>query len=156
MEEMFFSSGSLNPLVYEEIGNKHQNNNTRVFIKCSVLRHFPLHLQFQRHFLLTWCFCIFFPFLTSFSILIFALFPVDIFSFTHCKCHRKRVHTQLSACLPPGLSISVKLYLSVEDHEDLYAVCGDREALPRWVHILSQNQIGQFYLPKDAMTVQAA
>lgn len=58
--------------------------------------------------------------------------------------------------LPQGLSTSVKLYLSVEDHKVLYGACGDRQAVPRWIHIQSRSQTRQFGLSKDAMTVQAA
>lgn len=89
--EMFLSSASLNPLLYEEMGNQHQNNNRRVFLKYSVLRHLPLHLHLQCHSLLMSCFCTtFFPsFYLSLLILIFSLFLVDIFPSPLCECHSK-------------------------------------------------------------------
>lgn len=63
-----------------------------------VLRHLPLHLHLRCHCLISGSYTIFFPsFFLTLLILIFSLFPVDIFTLSLCECHSKWVHAQLSA-----------------------------------------------------------
>lgn len=98
----------------------------------------------------------FLSFLISLLTLIISLFPADTVSFSHCECHREWMLSFHLDLLPLGLSTGVKLYLSVEDREVPYAVCGDRQAVPRLIHIRSRSQTRRFGLPKDTMTVLAA
>lgn len=69
-----------------------------------------------------------YPFLffrISLSSLIFSLFPVDIFSFCHCECHRKWVHAQLSAGLiSTGLKHKCKIvFVSRRPWSSLCSLC---------------------------------
>jgi len=64
---------------------------------------FPSHIMFLYLFL---------SFLISVSVLIFSLFPVDIFSFSHSECHRKWGHSQLSVGLAStGLKHNCRIVL---------------------------------------------